>query len=229
MTKDRILIIEDDVKIARVIRLELEHEGYTVESVHDGVSGLAYSKENEWDLILLDIMIPKLNGMEVLRRIRSEDYETPIILLSARDSVIDKVSGLDQGANDYITKPYQIEELLARIRSCIRTRNVQTQLPVYLEVADLVVDEDLRIVKRGAKEIELTKREYDLLIYLMKNRNQVLEREQILHSVWGFNYIGETNVVDVYIRYLRKKIDNEFHVPLIHTIRGVGYCLKEPT
>ena len=189
----------------------------------------AYSKENEWDLILLDIMIPKLNGMEVLRRIRSEDYETPIILLSARDSVIDKVSGLDQGANDYITKPYQIEELLARIRSCIRTRNVQTQLPVYLEVADLVVDEDLRIVKRGAKEIELTKREYDLLIYLMKNRNQVLEREQILHSVWGFNYIGETNVVDVYIRYLRKKIDNEFHVPLIHTIRGVGYCLKEPT
>ncbi|MDG5789843.1 response regulator transcription factor [Evansella sp. AB-P1] len=231
MSQTRILIIEDEEKISRVIQLELEYEGYSVVRVHDGASGLSYGLEKEWDLILLDIMIPKLNGMEVLRRIRSKDSLTPIILLSARDSIVDKVSGLDQGANDYITKPFQIEELLARIRTCLRTNQVRNSnvTSTILQVGDLVVNEDLRKVNRDSKEIELTKREYDLLLYLLKNKNQVLEREQLLEAVWGFHFEGETNVVDVYIRYLRKKIDDSFSSPLIHTVRGVGYCLKEPS
>ncbi|MBU9720876.1 MULTISPECIES: response regulator transcription factor [Bacillaceae] len=229
MSKEKILIIEDDEKIARVVRLELEYEGYSVEMSHDGLNGLKLAKEKDWDLILLDIMIPELNGMEVLRRIRSSDELTPIILLSARDSIVDKVAGLDLGANDYITKPYQIEELLARIRSCIRIKRSQVPVVTALQVSDLIVDEALRTVMRGTKEIELTKREYDLLVYLLKNKNQVLQREQILESVWGYDYMGETNVVDVYIRYLRKKIDDGFRDPLILTIRGVGYILKEPS
>ncbi|MDQ0255703.1 DNA-binding response OmpR family regulator [Evansella vedderi] len=228
-SKYSILIIEDEANIARVIRLELEYEGYKVETVGDGTSGLSLAREKNWDLILLDIMIPELNGMEVLRRIRATDQITPVILLTARDSVPDKVSGLDQGANDYITKPFQIEELLARIRSCLRTQQLQQPKSHSLQVADLTIDDDLRLVKRSGQELELTKREYDLLLFLTKNKNQVLDREQILNSVWGYNYVGDTNVVDVYIRYLRKKIDDKFPDSLIHTVRGVGYILKEPT
>lgn len=229
MKKHSILIIEDETKIARVIKLELEYEGYIVETATDGATGLALAQEKKWDLILLDIMIPELNGMEVLRRFRSKDPLTPIILLTARNSVFDKVSGLDQGANDYITKPFQIEELLARIRSCLRIQQLQQPISNSLQIADLEINEDLRLVKRGGKEIDLTKREYDLLYYLIKNKNQVLEREQLLNSVWGYSYVGDTNVVDVYIRYLRKKIDNGFQPPLIHTVRGVGYSIKEPS
>jgi len=224
-----ILIIEDEAKISRIIQLELEHEGYKVKTAETGIAGLEMFYNEQWNLVLLDIMIPELNGMEVLRRIRTSGDMTPIILLTARDSIFDKVSGLDHGANDYITKPFQIEELLARIRACLRInqrmgKKVEEQI---LTIADLKVNINTRIVIRDSINIDLTPREFDLLIYLIKHQNYVLSRDQILTQVWGFDYYGDTNVVDVYISYLRKKIDDSFHSPLIHTVRGVGYVLKE--
>ncbi|KKI88976.1 PhoB family transcriptional regulator [Bacillus sp. SA1-12] len=225
----KVLIIEDEANIARIIRLELEHEGYKVEIAENGIAALEKFNNEQWNLVLLDIMIPKLNGMEVLRRIRATGDMTPIILLTARDSIPDKVSGLDHGANDYITKPFQIEELLARIRACLRINQMMEQKVdnKLLSISDLKVDKKTRIVTRNCINIELTPREFDLLVYLIHNQNQVLNREQILTHVWGFDYYGETNVVDVYIRYLRKKIDDSFHSPLIHTVRGIGYVIKE--
>jgi DNA-binding response OmpR family regulator len=228
--KEKILIVEDEEKIARVIQLELEYEGYIVEKGKTGKEALERFESGDWDLMLLDVMIPQLSGIEVLRRIRATDHSTPIILLTARDSVVDKVNGLDQGANDYITKPFEIEELLARIRVCLRTKNdnqSEEDKDNCLRVGDLIMYVKPREVRRDAKEIQLTPREYDLLLFLMKHHNQVLNREQILTNVWGFDYYGDTNVVDVYIRYLRKKIDDPYKLPLIHTVRGVGYMLKE--
>ncbi|MDC0764046.1 MULTISPECIES: response regulator transcription factor [Brevibacillus] len=225
---ERILIVEDEEKIARVIQLELEYEGYESEIAKTGLEALEQYNQGEWNLILLDVLLPGLSGIEVLRRIRVKDSATPVILLTARNAVVDKVNGLDQGANDYITKPFEIEELLARIRSCLRlsqmTRKVEASSKV--EVADLSLDEKSREVTRGSSQIELTPREFDLLLYLMQNKNQVLNREQILTHVWGFDYFGDTNVVDVYIRYLRKKVDQGYETPLLHTVRGVGYMLK---
>ncbi|MBW5471190.1 MULTISPECIES: response regulator transcription factor [Brevibacillus] len=225
---ERILIVEDEEKIARVIQLELEYEGYESEIAKTGLEALEQYNQGGWNLILLDVLLPGLSGIEVLRRIRVKDSATPVILLTARNAVVDKVNGLDQGANDYITKPFEIEELLARIRSCLRlsqmTRQVETSSKV--EVADLSLDEKSREVTRGSSQIELTPREFDLLLYLMQNKNQVLNREQILTHVWGFDYFGDTNVVDVYIRYLRKKVDQGYETPLLHTVRGVGYMLK---
>lgn len=209
MCYKQILIIEDEVKIARVIQLELQYEGYEVESATDGVQGLKLAKRKHWDLILLDIMLPGLNGIEVLRRFRLEDEGTPVILLTARDAVPDKVTGLDQGANDYITKPFEIEELLARIRACIRTserwRKSTEEETLVLE--DLEVNPSTRVVVRAGRALDLTPREFDLLVFLLQNQRQVLSREQIITQVWGYDYYGDTNVVDVYIRYLRKKID----------------------
>lgn len=226
---NKILMIEDEANIARIIKLELEHEGYQVEIAENGIAGLEKFSNEQWNLVLLDIMIPKLNGMEVLRRIRATGDMTPIILLTARDSIPDKVSGLDHGANDYITKPFQIEELLARIRACLRINQMNGKKAdeEIVSIADLKVDKRTRIVTRSSTKIELTPREFDLLTYLIQHQNHVLNREQILTRVWGFDYYGETNVVDVYIRYLRKKIDDSFHSPLIHTVRGVGYVIKE--
>ncbi|TQK53864.1 DNA-binding response OmpR family regulator [Brevibacillus sp. AG162] len=225
---ERILIVEDEEKIARVIQLELEYEGYESEIAKTGLEALEQYNQGGWNLILLDVLLPGLSGIEVLRRIRVKDSATPVILLTARNAVVDKVNGLDQGANDYITKPFEIEELLARIRSCLRlsqmTRKVEASCKV--EVADLSLDEKSREVTRGSSQIELTPREFDLLLYLMQNKNQVLNREQILTHVWGFDYFGDTNVVDVYIRYLRKKVDQGYETPLLHTVRGVGYMLK---
>ncbi|GEC88756.1 response regulator transcription factor [Brevibacillus brevis] len=225
---ERILIVEDEEKIARVIQLELEYEGYESEIAKTGLEALEQYNRGGWNLILLDVLLPGLSGIEVLRRIRVKDSATPVILLTARNAVVDKVNGLDQGANDYITKPFEIEELLARIRSCLRlsqmTRKVEASCKV--EVADLSLDEKSREVTRGSSQIELTPREFDLLLYLMQNKNQVLNREQILTHVWGFDYFGDTNVVDVYIRYLRKKVDQGYETPLLHTVRGVGYMLK---
>ncbi|NRS19493.1 response regulator transcription factor [Brevibacillus sp. HB1.2] len=225
---ERILIVEDEEKIARVIQLELEYEGYESEIAKTGLEALEQYNQGGWNLILLDVLLPGLSGIEVLRRIRVKDSATPVILLTARNAVVDKVNGLDQGANDYITKPFEIEELLARIRSCLRlsqmTRKVEASSKV--EVADLSLDEKSREVTRGSGQIELTPREFDLLFYLMQNKNQVLNREQILTHVWGFDYFGDTNVVDVYIRYLRKKVDQGYETPLLHTVRGVGYMLK---
>ncbi|WP_408009275.1 response regulator transcription factor [Pseudalkalibacillus sp. A8] len=229
MANKKILIVEDEEKIARVIKLELEFEGYEVDTAYDGLAGLEKFRSDRWDLVLLDVMLPELNGIEVLRRIRSNDEHTPVILLTARDSVPDKVAGLDQGANDYITKPYQIEELLARVRVCLRLKRGLSKTEETgqgLILGNLIVNEKTREVSRGNKQIELTPREFDLLVYLLQNKQHVLNRDQILSAVWGYDYYGDTNVVDVYIRYLRKKVDNG-ESPLIQTVRGVGYVLKE--
>ncbi|OLS41860.1 response regulator transcription factor [Bacillus sp. MRMR6] len=229
MEKGSILIVEDEEKIARVLELELEFEGYSVTKVLDGVKALEAYRTRDWDLILLDVMLPGFSGIEILRRIRASDLQTPIILLTAKSSVEDKVSGLDLGANDYITKPFQIEELLARIRVALRLKQNAnwSNEPDFLLFSDLSINLKSREVKRSEKTIELTPREYDLLVYLMINKGQVLSREQILEAVWGYDFFGDTNVVDVYIRYVRKKI-NLPHLPaLIHTVRGVGYVLKD--
>lgn len=230
MSPKHILIIEDEIKIARVVKLELEYEGYEADIARTGKEGLDKYNERPWDLILLDVLLPELNGLEVLRRIRLKSQSIPVLLLTARDSIPDKVSGLDQGANDYITKPFQIEELLARIRVQLR-HNVShaPQSEESLSVGDLTMNLKTRQVQRDDQNIELTPREFDLLVYLLQHVNQVLNREQILSHVWGFDYYGDTNVVDVYIRYLRKKVDQGFAYPLIHTVRGVGYCLREPS
>ncbi|MFC5629609.1 response regulator transcription factor [Aliibacillus thermotolerans] len=224
MASATILIVEDEEKLARVLSLELEHEGYNTTSVHSGDIGLEHALSNQYDLILLDVMLPELSGLEVLRRFRKENKTTPVILLTARGEVPDKVSGLDLGANDYVTKPFEIEELLARIRAQLRSNRKEKD--DILRVDDLKVHLKTRIVTRKHTTIELTPREFDLLVYLMKNEQIVLTREQLLHEVWGYDYTGDTNVVDVYIRYLRKKIDKPFSSPLIHTVRGVGYTLR---
>lgn len=232
MEKEKILIVEDEEKIARVISLELDYEGYAVDIATTGREALELLREHRWDLVLLDIMLPELNGLEVLRRLRSAGDVTPVILLTARDSLPDKVSGLDQGANDYLTKPFKIEELLARIRALLRTSKQFKQVAEFEQerrvVGPITVNVNSHEVLLTGEPVELTPREFDLLLYLMKHPNQVLNREQLLSAVWGFDYYGDTNVVDVYIRYLRKKIDEQLGLPLIHTVRGVGYMLKEP-
>ncbi|MEK3887849.1 response regulator transcription factor [Bacillus sp. FSL K6-3431] len=230
MNKQRILIVEDEEKIARLLELELTYEGYETGKALDGLDGLAMFREHEWDLILLDVMLPGLSGIEVLRRIRSSESSVPVILLTAKDSVEDKVSGLDLGANDYLTKPFQIEELLARIRVALRLTHQHSSNVLeeeMLQFTDLTLNVDTREVYRGEDLIELTPREFDLLAYLMKNSRHVLNREQLLNGVWGYDYFGDTNVVDVYIRYLRNKIDKPYDEPLIHTVRGIGYVLKD--
>lgn len=221
----KILVVEDEQKLARVLQLELEYENYDPVVVNDGKAALDQIKKATWDLVLLDIMLPKLSGLEVLRRVRNNDTLTPILLLTARDEVHDKVSGLDLGANDYITKPFQIEELLARIRVHLRTSNKETEYQ-EIKIGDLSLNIATREVTRSNISITLTRREFDLLVYLSKHENQVLTREQMIEHVWGYDYVGETNVVDVYIRYLRQKIDKPFDHVLIHTIRGVGYSIR---
>ena len=228
MSAKKILIVEDEAKLSRVLQLELEHEGYAVDTARSGKIGLEKAQQDDWDLILLDVMLPELNGLEVLRRIRAKNDLLPIILLTARDSLPDKVSGLDQGANDYITKPFQIEELLARIRAALRTSQTRIRPEEErLTAGELQVNVQTREVSLGDAPLDLTPREFDLLVYLLRNKNQVLAREQILSRVWGFDHGGDTNVVDVYVRYLRKKIDNGRKQSLIQTVRGVGYSLKE--
>ncbi|GAA0134004.1 two-component system response regulator YkoG [Paenibacillus sp. YSY-4.3] len=230
MEKNHILIVEDEEKIARLLELELAYEGYQIGKAHDGTEGLLMFREHAWDLVLLDVMLPGVSGIEVLRRIRSGDQNTPVILLTAKDSVEDKVSGLDLGANDYITKPFQIEEVLARIRATLRLHHKQESVDLdqeWLQVADLKLSAVTREVIRGEDSIELTPREFDLLVFLMKNCRQVLSREQLLNGVWGYDYYGDTNIVDVYVRYLRNKIDKPYDLALIHTVRGVGYVMRD--
>ncbi|WP_164671031.1 response regulator transcription factor [Virgibacillus doumboii] len=227
MEKPNILIVEDEQKLSRVLQLELDYENYATEIADNGKDALEKLEQSEWDLVLLDIMLPELSGLEVLRRFRRSDQTTPIILLTARDQVHDKVSGLDLGANDYMTKPFQIEELLARIRVHLRQRTTMDTDTQQLSVGELTVDTGTREVKRKDIQIELTPREFNLLVYLLKNKNQVLTRDQLIEHVWGFDYYGDTNVVDVYIRYLRQKVDKNFDHAYIHTVRGVGYTIKE--
>lgn len=229
--KEQILIIEDEENIARVLQLELEFEGYGTGIAHTGPDGLIKYREQQWDLVLLDLMLPGLNGLDVLRRIRATEVDTPVILLTAKSNVEDKVAGLDLGANDYVTKPFEIDELLARIRSALRfskpVEPAEAKDEHLLEYAGLSLHEQTREVKRNGRSIELTPREFDLLLHLLKHPNQVLSREQLLDAVWGFDYYGDTNVVDVYIRYVRKKIEQGEKRTLIQTVRGVGYVLKE--
>ncbi|ANA79883.1 DNA-binding response regulator [Paenibacillus glucanolyticus] len=227
----KILIVEDEVKISRLLEIELESEGYQVTKADNGLDALEAYRSQDVDLILLDVMLPGMSGIELLRRIRAHDTHTAVLLLTAKSSVEDKVSGLDLGANDYITKPFQIEELLARIRAALRLQGAQHSAEQsdgeWLTAADLKLNEGTREVIRDERRMDLTPREFDLLVYLLKNKRQVLNREQILAAVWGYDYYGDTNVVDVYIRYVRKKIDQDGKPELIHTVRGVGYVLKD--
>ena len=226
MNNGRILIIEDEQKIARFVEMELSYEGYSATVAHDGRTGLEKALSDEFDLIILDIMLPVLNGMEVLRRLR-RDLQTPVIMLTARDTVIDKVAGLDSGADDYMTKPFEIEELLARIRRALRKPVSTGNKSGILSVGTLSLDPTRRTVEYDGTAIELTKREFDLLQFLMENNGLVFSRDTLLDKVWGYDYVGDTNVVDVYICYLRSKIDDIFGVKLLHTVRGVGYVLKD--
>lgn len=222
----RVLLIEDETKLARFVELELKYEGYDVSVANDGRDGLNLFMEGQFDIVLLDLMLPGINGIEICRRIRKTS-QAPIIMLTAKDEVMDKVAGLDSGADDYLTKPFAIEELLARMRVAIKHSMANEIKKNYMELKDLKIDINKRLVTVDENVVELTKKEYELLIYLVQNKNIVLTREQILNNVWGYNYLGETNVVDVYIRYLRAKIDDVFGTKYIHTIRGVGYYAKD--
>lgn len=224
----KILIVEDEEKLSRLLELELNYENYETEIASNGQDALLLLLDNDYDLVLLDIMIPELSGLEVLRRLRRQHITTPVILLTARDEVHDKVSGLDLGANDYVTKPFQIEELLARIRAHLRMETKEESTDT-LSMADLTVDTQTREIYRDGQAITLTPREFDLLVYLMKHKKQVLTRDQLIEEVWGYDYMGDTNVVDVYIRYIRQKLDHGYENHLIHTVRGVGYMMKDPT
>ena len=222
---DKILLVEDEEKLARVVELELRYEGYEVEKAFDGRVGLEKALTGGFDLILLDIMLPSMSGMEVLRRLRRES-QVPVIMLTARDTVVDKVAGLDSGADDYITKPFEIEELLARIRAALRKRPARQEGTV-LTAGPLTMDPERHEVTVKGTPVELTRREFDLLRYLLENKEKVISRESLLDNVWGFDFAGETNAVDVYIRFLRSKIDERFGVKIIHTVRGVGYAARE--
>ncbi|MBQ1679424.1 MAG: response regulator transcription factor [Oscillospiraceae bacterium] len=222
----RILIVEDEEKIARFVELELQHEGYAAEKAQDGRTGLDKALSEPFDLILLDVMLPQLNGLEVLRRLRQKKA-TPVILLTARDAVMDKVSGLDAGADDYVTKPFAIEELLARIRVALKKKAAPATETEKLTAHGVELDVDRHEVTVHGEPVELTNREFSLLRHLMQNKNLVLSREHLLQEICGYDYVGETNAIDVYVRYLRTKIDDRYGIKLITTVRGVGYAIKE--
>ncbi|MBO4457089.1 MAG: response regulator transcription factor [Butyrivibrio sp.] len=223
----KILIVEDEAQLARFVELELIHEGNSVDKAEDGRSGLDMALSNDYDLILLDVMLPGINGFEVLRRIRAKK-DTPVILVTARDAVMDKVSGLDAGADDYITKPFAIEELLARIRVALKRKSGSAAAATrQITINDVMIDLDRHEVSAKGNPVELTNYEFELLRILMENCNIVLDRERLIGEIWGYDYDGETNVVDVYVRHLRTKIDDKYGIKLIRTVRGVGYVIKE--
>lgn len=228
-----ILIVEDEEKLARFVELELSHEGYQISKSGNGREALRMAEEGSFDLILLDILLPGLNGLEVLRRLQQEQILTPVILLTARDAVMDKVAGLDAGAIDYITKPFAIEELLARIRVALKLHGTTAPAPGPAPEPDLLTWKSLALSEKrhqvtwNEQEIHLTNREFKMLQTLLENRNIVLSRETLLEKVCGYDYMGETNVVDVYVRFLRSKIDEVYGERMISTIRGVGYVIKD--
>lgn len=225
----RILIVEDEADIVRFLTLELQHEGYQTESCADGRCALERALSGSFDLVLLDVMLPELNGIEVLRRLRKESA-VPVILVTARDAVMEKVNGLDLGANDYITKPFHIEELLARIRVVLRAGEpAAAGAAETLSIGDLTLSTASRLVTRAGEAIDLTKTQYDLLEYLMRNRDIVLTRDQILAHVWGYSFAGNSNVVDVYVRYVRNRIRDTEESRIIETIRGIGYVIRDKT
>ena len=221
----RVLVVEDEPGVSQFIEQGLVESGYVVDVAQDGEDGLEYALGAKYDVIVLDIMLPKMNGLDVLREIRDHRLKYPILLLTARDGLEDRVKGLDTGADDYLVKPFAFPELLARIRALLRRPPLQAN-PV-LQIADLEMDTARREVKRAGKNIELSPREFSLLELLLRHANQVLTRTQIIEHVWSFDFYSDTNVVDVYIGYLRRKIDQGFDIQLIHTVRGVGYRLSE--
>lgn len=218
----RILLIEDDTEISAYVEMELRHEGYAVSAAYDGVSGLQAALDADFDVILLDMMLPGLNGLEVLRRLRAQK-QTPVIVVTARDTVMDKVTGLDAGANDYITKPFHVEELLARIRAL--TRSARGESASLLKNGNIELDRKKRLVTRGGSNITLTKTQFDLLEYFLLNLDIVLSREQLLSAVWGYSYAEDSNVVDVYVRYVRNRLGEAGDGKLIESVRGIGYVM----
>lgn len=220
-----ILLVEDEIKLARFLELELNSEGYRVSVAHDGMAGLTLARESSFDLAILDWMLPGLTGVELCRRLRATGNKIPVILLTARDEVGDRVTGLDAGADDYVVKPFSIEELLARIRAHLR-RNSEPDLDL-MQFEDLSLNRRTREVLRGQRAIELTVKEFDLLEYLLSHPRQVFTRDQILEKVWGYDFVGDSNVIEVYIRYLRLKLEENNEKRLLHTVRGVGYVLRE--
>jgi len=220
----RILVIEDEKKVASFIKKGLEEEHYAVDTAYDGETGLYMSDVNEYDLIVLDLMIPKIDGLEVLKRIRSNKNNVPILVLTAKDTVEDIVKGLDSGCDDYLTKPFNFTVFLARIRALLRREKIEKE--PLLKIADLTLSPVTHKVTRRGREVELTSKEYALLEYFMRNPDRVLTRTMISEHVWDYHFDSLTNVVDVYVNYLRKKIDKDFKPKLIHTIRGVGYILS---
>jgi heavy metal response regulator len=220
----RILVIEDEKKVANFIKRGLEEEHYAVDTAYNGETGLYMTEINEYDLVVLDLMIPKIDGLEVLKRIRGNKNSVPILVLTAKDTVEDIVRGLDLGCDDYLTKPFEFKEFLARIRALLRREKIEKE-PV-LKIADLTLSLVTHKVMRKGKEIELTSKEYALLEYFMRNPDKVLTRTMISEHVWDYHFDSMTNVIDVYVNYLRKKIDKGFEPKLIHTIRGVGYILS---
>jgi two-component system, OmpR family, response regulator ArlR len=218
----KILVIEDDAAISRVLQLELEHEDYEVETARDGLEGLEKALK-EPDLVILDLMLPRMDGMEVCRRIRAKS-RLPIIMLTAKDRVPDRVSGLDVGADDYLTKPFATEELLARVRARLREKQPQGNV---IQHRDVAMDRDRHEVTRAERPIQLTAKEYALLEYLLLHRNKVHTRDELFNGVWGSDFLGDSNLIDVYIRYLRGKIDEGFDEKLITTVRGVGYTIRD--
>ncbi|MBD2566352.1 response regulator transcription factor [Anabaena lutea] len=220
-----ILLVEDEVKLARFVELELSSEGYKVTVANDGMTGLTLARESSPDLAILDWMLPGLSGVEICRRLRATGNSIPVILLTAKDEVSDRVAGLDAGADDYVIKPFSIEELLARIRAHLRrTQEIDEDI---LQFEDLSLNRRTRQIYRGKKLIELTAKEFDLLEYLLSHPRQVFTREQILEKVWGYDFMGDSNIIEVYIRYLRLKLEENHEKRLIHTVRGVGYALRD--
>jgi len=220
-----ILLVEDEVKLAKFIELELTSEGYKITVAHDGMTGLGILRESPPDLVILDWMLPGLSGLEICRRLRSTGSSLPVIFLTAKDEIGDRVAGLDAGADDYVVKPFSIEELLARIRAHLRRTQESDQ--DLLQFQDLSLHRRTREVYRGNRAIELTAKEFDLLDYLLSHPRQVLTREQILERVWGYDFMGDSNIIEVYVRYLRLKLEENNEKRLIHTVRSVGYALKE--
>jgi DNA-binding response OmpR family regulator len=221
-----ILLVEDEVKLARFVELELTSEGYQVTVANDGMTGLSLARESTPDLAILDWMLPGLTGVEICRRLRATGSKIPVIILTAKDEISDRVAGLDAGANDYVIKPFSIEELLARIRAHLRRTEDDKQGTDSILFEDLSLNRRTREIFRGQRYIELTAKEFDLLEYLMSNPRQVFTREQILEKVWGYDFVGDSNVIEVYIRYLRLKLEESNEKRLIHTVRGVGYALR---
>lgn len=219
-----VLLVEDDPRVARVVERALTEAGHRVDVAHDGEEGLARAESGVYDLIVLDVMLPELSGIDVAREVRRKRVRTPILMLTARDAVPDRVRGLDAGADDYLTKPFALEELLARVRAL--GRRTGEGLDDVLQVGDLTLDVQRREARRGDRTIELTAKEFDLLLYLMRNAGRVLTKAQIIDHVWGYDNETTSNVVEIYIHYLRDKVDRGFARPLIRTMRGVGYTIK---